>query len=221
MRINQHLASALGWSRREADRAIEKRAIKVNGKTAKLGQEIDPEKDIIIAFGKRVALRKKKAPTIIALYKPKNYVSTRKDPQGRKTVMSLLPPEFSRLKPAGRLDYASEGLLLLSDEGTFINQYTHPRYQKEKEYIVTLQRPITSYLLSRFQKGVQLREGSASVNSIEKLGSNEIRVVMHQGWNRQIRRMAEACGNSATKILQTRIGEISLQSLKPGEWRII
>lgn len=220
MRINVFLAQQLGISRREADKTIEAGGIRINGKPAQLGQQVDPEKDRVVMNGKTVQSKKQQNSTI-ALYKPKGYVTTRRDPKGRKTVMSLLPKELKHLKPAGRLDYESEGLLLLSSDGNFIYKSTHPKYEKEKEYRLVFKKPVAKKLLDRFAKGIRLTEGLAKADKVEQIDKNEIKVVIHQGWNRQLRRMAETCHYEVAKLIRTRIGSVELGNLKPGEWREI
>jgi len=220
MRINQHVAQVLGYSRREVDRMIEKGRVRVNGAAAQLGQQVDPLHDKVLVDGRRMATRKKHNTTI-ALYKPRDCLTTRSDPKKRKTVMSLLPKELQHLKPVGRLDFESEGLLLLSDDGKLILEATHPRYEREKEYRVFLEKPVTQALLSHLLKGVKLRDGFAKVDTVEQRGAREIVVVTHQGWNRQLRRMATACRNRVTRLVRIRSGDILLENLQPGEWRTI
>jgi 23S rRNA pseudouridine2605 synthase len=218
MRINLYLAQSLGCSRRAADSMIEQGQVQVNGRRAKLGQDIDLKKDKVLADGKAVEKRQETAVTI-ALYKPKGYLSVRSDPRGRKTVMDLLPKELQYLKPVGRLDYDSEGLLLLSSDGKFILKSTHPKYEKQKEYRLVFKKAVPDRLLTRFGKGIRLPEGLAKADRVERIDRNEIAVVIHQGWNRQLRRMAETCGAEVAKLICVRSGDIELEDLKPGEWR--
>jgi 23S rRNA pseudouridine2605 synthase len=218
VRINTYLAKQLGISRRESDRLIRDRQVQVNGIVAVLGQQLDPAADRLIVGGKSVAAQVPDLTTI-ALYKPRTYLTTRSDPQGRKTVMSLLPAALRRLKPVGRLDHDSEGLLLLSDDGKFIYESTHPKYQKEKEYRIIFTRPVDQQLLSAFTHGVPLREGVARADRLKQIGPDEIELVVHQGWNRQLRRMAEECGYPVARLIRTRVGNVRLDHLNPGEWR--
>ena len=218
MRINVYLAQTLGCSRRAADRMITDGTIKVNNVLAKLGQIVDVSKDKITLDGEPIGERRLKEITI-ALYKPKGYLSVRSDPNGRKTVMNLLPRELKHLKPVGRLDYESEGLLLLSSDGKFILESTHPRYEKQKEYRMVFKKAVPQRLLTRFQKGIRLREGLAKADKVERIDKNEISIVIHQGWNRQLRRMAEACQAEIAHLIRVRSGDIELEDLKPGDWR--
>lgn len=185
---------------------------------AALGQQLDPALDQITVAGEPVAGQAPNKITI-ALYKPRTYLTTRSDPEGRKTVMNLLPGELQNLKPAGRLDYDSEGLLLLSNDGRFIFESTHPKFEKEKEYRIIFNAPVDSLLLDAFKLGIPLTEGIAGADRLKQVGPDEIELVVHQGWNRQLRRMAEECGYQVSRLIRTRVGNVRLDNLKPGEWR--
>jgi 23S rRNA pseudouridine2605 synthase len=208
----------LGISRREADRIIRDKKVQINGNVAALGQQLDPALDQITVAGEPVAGQAPNKITI-ALYKPRTYLTTRSDPEGRKTVMNLLPGELQNLKPAGRLDYDSEGLLLLSNDGRFIFESTHPKFEKEKEYRIIFNAPVDSLLLDAFKLGIPLTEGIAGADRLKQVGPDEIELVVHQGWNRQLRRMAEECGYQVSRLIRTRVGNVRLDNLKPGEWR--
>jgi len=219
-RINVFLAQQTGVSRREADALIKAGSVTINGKPAELGQQIDLGKDRVSVRGKPLRAQQHDVITI-ALYKPKGYVTTRLDPQKRKTVMSLLPKALKNLRPVGRLDYESEGLLLLSNDGNFIYKLTHPKYEKQKEYRLVFQKPVTKKLIERFGKGIRLEEGVAKADSVKQIEKNEIEVIIHQGWNRQLRRMAEICHYEVVKLIRTRVGNVQVDDLKPGEWRYV
>ena len=163
MRINAYLASQLGISRRSADRSIREGKVLVDGETAVLGQTIDPTESQIIFDDTKVA-NNVPAVTTILLYKPVLYVTTRSDPEGRSTIMDLLPSDLRTLKPAGRLDFDSEGLVLLSNNGKLIYKNTHPKFGTEKEYDMHFSKPVTSDLLEAFDRGIQLSEGVAVVD---------------------------------------------------------
>ncbi|MDO8697659.1 MAG: hypothetical protein Q7J74_11170, partial [Pseudomonas sp.] len=113
----------------------------------------------------------------------------------------------------------SEGLLLLSNDGDFIYTSTHPKYEKQKEYRMVFTKPTTKELIHRFEKGIRLTEGMARADKVTQIENNEISVVIHQGWNRQLRRMAEKCHYDIVKLVRVRIGDIALEDLQPGEWR--
>lgn len=219
-RINIHLASQLGISRRKADRLITDGRVRVNGKTARLGQVINPTSDEIVLNESTITAKSQKEISI-AIHKPPGYLSTRSDPFGRKTVLELLPYQFKHLKLVGRLDYKSEGLLLLSNNGTFIHEHTHPKFLKEKEYVLTFNKPISENLVRAFKNGIELKEGIAKVDTLNQISQSEILITIHQGWNRQVRRMAAKYEYDITKLIRTRIGEYSLGVLKPGNWEIL
>lgn len=219
VRLNAFLANATGCSRRQADADIAAGVVRVNGQRGEVGQRVDPATAKVTVRGRAIV-----APAshlYVALNKPVGYVCTRSDPQGRPTVYDLLPAELRRCKPVGRLDYDSEGLMLLSDDGAFINQMTHPRYGHEREYEVRFSTPVTSDLLRQWQRGVQLEEGLAKVDSIEQVDEKTVRVAIHQGWNRQLRRMAGALGLAIGVLRRVRMGEVTLGKLKPGSHRLL
>ena len=217
MRINAYLASQLGISRRSADRSIREGKVLVDGETAVLGQTIDPTESQIIFDDTKVA-NNVPAVTTILLYKPALYVTTRSDPEGRSTIMDLLPSDLHTLKPAGRLDYDSEGLVLLSNNGKLIYKNTHPKFGTEKEYDMHFSKPVTSDLLEAFDRGIQLSEGVAVVDRAQQKTEYAIQVVIHQGWNRQLRRMASACDYEVIRLIRTRLGEFRIDKLQPKEW---
>ena len=217
MRINTYLASQLGISRRAADRKIREGKVFVDGEIAVLGQTVDIIGSEII-FDETKVGKHARVDTTIILYKPSLYVTTRSDPQGRPTIMDLLPTDFQTLKPAGRLDYDSEGLVLLSNNGKLIYENTHPKFGTEKEYDMYFSRPVTSDLLDAFDSGIQLSEGLAVVDRAQQKTEYGIQVVIHQGWNRQLRRMALACDYEVTRLIRTRLGMFKINQLQPKEW---
>ena len=217
MRINTYLASQLGISRRAADRKIREGKVFVDGEIAVLGQTVDIIGSEII-FDETKVGKHARVDTTIILYKPSLYVTTRADPQGRPTIMDLLPTDFHTLKPAGRLDYDSEGLVLLSNNGKLIYENTHPKFGTEKEYDMLFSRPVTSDLLDAFDSGIQLSEGLAVVDRAQQKTEYGIQVVIHQGWNRQLRRMALACDYEVTRLIRTRLGMFTINQLQPKEW---
>ena len=217
MRINTYLASQLGISRRSADRKIREGKVFVDGKTAVLGQIVDAIGSEILVDNITVA-NNVSSDTSIVLYKPALYVTTRSDPQGRPTVIDLLPLHFQTLKLAGRLDYDSEGLVLLSNNGKLIYENTHPKFGTEKQYDMYFSRPVTSDLLDAFDSGIQLSEGLAVVDRAQQKTEYGIQVVIHQGWNRQLRRMALACDYEVTRLIRTRLGIFKINQLQPKEW---
>ena len=220
VRINVYLAAKLGISRRKADRTITENAVRINGTLASLGQIINPVYDRITVHGSEVD-NQPIATTRLALYKPSEYITARSDQWGRKTVIDLLPDSLRQLNPAGRLDYLSEGLLLLSNDGRFNYEFTHPKFEKEKEYILMFRESITSDLIRGFEHGVELSEGLAKADHVHKISEVSLQVTVHQGWNRQLRRMSAHYGYHIIRLIRTRIEEFTVDGLKPGEWKVI
>ena len=220
IRINVFLASKLGISRRKADQILSENRIQINGITGLLGQTIDPARDQVVVDGSVVGNRLVTA-TRILLYKPTEYITARWDQWGRRTVIDLLPNSFSHLNPAGRLDYLSEGLLLLSNDGGFNYEFTHPKFQKEKEYILTFGQPITAKLIRGFESGIELSEGFAKADRVHQISDTSLQVTIHQGWNRQLRRMAAHHRYKVVRLVRTRIGQFTIDGLNPGEWKEI
>lgn len=216
--INQFLAGAVGISRRAADVEIKAGRVYINGRVA-LPPDRVQEKDVVRWKGKEFVVAKKENTTIM-LNKPAGYVTSRvRDESGAPTVMELLPKELQHLKPVGRLDKESEGLLLLTDDGNFLYESTHPKFEEEKEYIVEFENPAHDTLMRSWIAGVKLTDGIAKADVMERLGRKKFRVVLHQGMNRQIRRMAGKTKNSVATLRRVRSGKIVLGSLRLGKWK--
>ncbi len=219
MRLNKFLAQATGMGRRPADMAIAQGRVLVNNQPATLGQDVEIT-DLVSLDGRH--LRTGTAPVVtIMLNKPVDYVVSRNG-QGSKTIYDLLPAEYQSLKPVGRLDRDSSGLLLLTNDGQLANQLTHPSHQKVKIYEVTLNKPLAplhQQMITEY--GVSLDDGPSkfqleplSVKSREKW-----RVIMHEGRNRQIRRTFKALGYTVTRLHRTQFGPYQLGDLAPGKVR--
>ncbi len=218
MKLNQYIAKATGISRREASEELKAGNVRVNKNVAEFWEDVNIEKDSVLLNGKKIILPKK--TTTILLNKPVGCITTRSDKYDRKTVMELLPKDLQHLKPVGRLDADSEGLLVLTNDGDKIYEWTHPKFEHEKEYILILKNKITKELLQRFIKGIKLKEGVASVDAIEKISDEKLNVVIHQGWNRQLRRMVEKCDNEVVSLKRIRMGDMTLGNLQSGEFKI-
>lgn len=218
-RLQKFIARSSRYSRRKAEELIQQGRVKVNNEPVhKLGTTVDPDKDNVEVDGKKI-----EPPhefRYIVLHKPRGYVCTRAQHKGEKTVYDLVP-ESRALLLAGRLDKESEGLVLLTDDGAFVQQLTHPSYQHEKEYLVQAAKPVNQVQVRRLQRGVRLREGLAKADRIEQRDPQHLRVVLHQGWKRQIRRMCEVVGVSVTRLQRIRLGKYTLEGLPGGEWREI
>jgi len=229
IRLNKALAFAGVCSRRKADELITAGAVCVNGIVAdELGQRIDPVADAITVHGKPVVLSSDGMAgqfTYVMLHKPIQVVSTASDPEGRPAVLDFLPEELrksTRLYPVGRLDYFSEGLLLLTDDGELTNRLTHPRYQLPKRYQVRVREHIESRMLDIMREGMTLREG-------ERLAPVEVAVqedstlllTLRQGINRQIRRMCRDLGLTILSLRRISLGPLSLGDLAKGGCRLL
>jgi len=217
MRINRFVAQATGCSRRAADKYIENGEILVNNKPVKAGYDVTPL-DVVTLDGKM--LQALKIQTIM-LNKPAGYVCSR-DGQGNKTIYDLLPPELHYLKPVGRLDKDSSGLLLLSNDGSLTQTLTHPSNRKDKVYEATLDKdlqPLHRQMIS--DHGIQLDDGPSKFELERKAEGNEKTwlVRMHEGRNRQIRRTFAALGYTVTKLHRTHLGSYTLDTLPSGKWQ--
>ena len=217
MRINKFVAQATGLSRRAADAAITEGRVLVNRKAPEQGQQVAP-RDLITLDGKplNVDVHKK----TIMLHKPVGYVCSR-DGQGSKTVYDLLPTELHHLKPVGRLDKDSSGLLLMSNDGELAHQLTHPSFEKNKEYEVKLDKPLTAADHEKLFDGVSLEDGLSRFEKIIRNSDDEFRVSLHEGKNRQIRRTFAALGYKVIKLHRVSFGPYILSDLTPGKFENI
>ncbi len=214
MRLNRYVALASGLSRRAADQAIADKKISVNGELAKLGQ-IVADKDSVSLDGKLLTLGKTQT---LMLNKPVGYVCSR-DGQGSKTIYDLLPAEFHNLKPVGRLDKDSSGLLLLTNDGKLAHNLTHPSSQKEKVYEVLLDKPLPLEHKLEIEKGIELEDG---LSQLKLSGRDKNWVVrMSEGRNRQIRRTFAALSYKVTRLHRTQFGSYQLTELATGKYKKI
>jgi 23S rRNA pseudouridine2605 synthase len=222
-RLQKLLAQAGYGSRRACEEFIVEGRVRVNGKIATLGQKADPARDKITLDGK--ALPKAEALTYIALYKPRNILSAAEGQDDRRTVRDLVPVE-GHLYPVGRLDFDSEGLILMTNDGDLTNRLTHPRYGHEKEYRVLLARRPDEERLSTWRRGVVLEDGYKTAPADVRFQSTSgkgawIRVIMGEGRKRQIREIGMLLGLPVVRIVRMRIGALRLDKLKPGQWRYL
>lgn len=214
-RLNKYLAFHLGLSRREADDLISQGRVSVASKPAILGSRVEDGQPVTVN-GKPVVA--KTTHTYLLFHKPIGYVSSRKQQGDTPTLYSLLPTEYHRLKPVGRLDKDSSGLLLLTDDGDFAYEMTHPKFYKVKSYEVVLNTPLEplhQQMIGDF--GVQLEDGPSKL-SLERRSDDRKQwtVTMHEGRNRQIRRTFAALGYTVTQLHRTSFGPYSLEALAPG-----
>ena len=217
-RLQKVLAAAGLGSRRVCEILIEEERVTVNGEVAVLGRRVDPENDRIEVDGLRVPTR----PGLVTylLNKPRGVVSTASDPQGRPTVVELVP-EQPRIFPVGRLDTDTEGLLLLTNDGDLAHRLTHPSFGVEKEYLAQVDGSPTPAELRRLRQGIELGDGMTAPAKASLTAPGAVRLVIHEGRNRQVRRMLEAVGYPVTRLVRTRIGPLADRRLKPGEWRVL
>jgi 23S rRNA pseudouridine2605 synthase len=225
----QKLISAAGVaSRRHAEELMTAGKVTVNGHVVKeLGSKADPEKDHIKVNGKLINPQLKSREKIyVLLNKPKGYLSSVSDPEGRPLVTELLPPSLGRLHPVGRLDFNTEGLLILTNDGDFTNFVTAARNRVEKVYEVKVKGVPTESGIERLRRGVNLDDGTRTApakitKSNETLTNAWYEVLLHQGRNQQVRRMFEVIGHSVLKLRRVRIGFIHDEALKTGYWRFL
>jgi 23S rRNA pseudouridine2605 synthase len=216
MRINRYIAHSTGMSRRTADQAIADGRVRVNDTSPTPGLDISGE-DSVTLDGALLTLPE--TYTTITLNKPVGYVVSR-DGQGSKTIYELLPDELQSLKPVGRLDKDSSGLLLMTDDGALAQTLTHPSHQKEKVYVVQLSKPLAEQDVAAIEAGVNLEDGPSKLGLKGNGASWVIR--MHEGRNRQIRRTFAALGYSVTSLQRVRFGDYSLSSkLSPGAYTTV
>lgn len=221
LRLNKHLALSLGISRREADNFISKQVVKINGQTATLGARFS-EGDTITVDNKVVAA--KTAYQYIALNKPVGYVCSRKKQDEHPTIYELLPPQYHNLKPVGRLDRDSSGIILLSNDGDFAFQMTHPSFIKTKVYNARLDKalePLHQQMISDI--GITLNDGVSKLQ-LERMNENDRKnwtITMHEGRNRQIRRTFGSLGYTVIRLHRTNFGNYSLDDIRPGKFKIV
>ncbi len=225
----QKLISAAGVaSRRHAEELIAAGRVTVNGQVVKeLGTKADPEKDHIKVNGKLINPQlQSREKTYVLLNKPKGYLSSVSDPESRPLVTELLPPSLGKLHPVGRLDFNTEGLLLLTNDGDFTNYVTAARNRVEKVYEVKVKGVPADGAIQRLRRGITLddgtRTGPAKIEKLHETQTNAwYEVLLHQGRNQQVRRMFELVGHSVLKLRRVRIGFLTDEKLKPGSWRFL
>jgi len=218
VRLQKVLAQAGLGSRRTAEEMIERGRVRVNGERAELGRRVDPEADVIEVDGAQIGT--KAGLVHYLLNKPAGVVTTASDPQGRPTVVELVPAE-PRVFPVGRLDADTEGLLLLTNDGDLTHRITHPSYGVEKEYLAEVASEPSRGALRALRQGVELDDGITAPAKVAVVGERLIKLTIHEGRNRQVRRMCEAVGHPVVRLVRTRIGPLAERSLAPGEWRAL
>lgn len=220
-RLQKVIAQAGAASRREAERLIEAGRVTVNGQVAEIGQSADPDVDSILIDDRPLPKAQKKI--YMLLNKPVGYVTTARDPEGRPTVLDLLPQDGERVFPVGRLDLTTEGLLLLTNDGDLSYRLTHPRHEIEKTYLVRVRGLVSREGCDKLQKGIRLEDGwtaPAKVSALRHTGRNTwFELTLHEGRNRQVRRMCEAIGHSVIRLKRIGFAFLDLQGLAAGQCR--
>ena len=215
-RLQKVLAQAGLGSRRTCEELIADGRVTVNGEVATLGTRADPEVDAIEVDGARIGVREGLVHYL--LNKPAGVVTTASDPQGRPTVVGLVPAE-PRVYPVGRLDADTEGLLVLTNDGELAHRLTHPSFGVDKEYLADVTGTPSRGALRRLREGVELEDGPTAPARVSLVGDHTLRITIHEGRNRQVRRMCEAVGHPVRRLVRVRIGPLADRRLPPGEWR--
>ncbi len=222
IRIHKYLSQAGAASRRKAEELIRQGKVMVNGQKAAIGQPVDPAVDTIAING--VAVKPAAKRVYYLLHKPHGVVSTTSDPEGRKTVLDFVPRDF-RLYPVGRLDYESEGLILVTNDGALAQKLTHPKFEIKKTYHVLVKGTPTDVSLKILREGVHLEDGVTAPAAVENIvpegGNTWLDITLHEGKNREVRRMCEALHYPVLRLIRTRFGPWELGDLAPGKYRSV
>jgi 23S rRNA pseudouridine2605 synthase len=215
-RLQKVLARAGLGSRRVCEELIEDERVRVNGKVVVLGARVDVDHDVVEVDGVPLGVR----PDLVhyLVNKPAGVVTTAEDTHGRPTVIQMVPAE-PRVHPVGRLDMDTEGLLLLTNDGTLTHRLTHPSFGVDKEYIAHVEGEPGRGAIRRLREGVELDDGVTAPARVSSPVPGVLKLVIHEGRNRQVRRMCEAVGHPVLRLVRTRIGPLRDSDLAPGQWR--
>lgn len=215
-RINKYLSEIGYCSRRAADKLLEDKRITINGKVPEMGTKISPT-DVIKVNGKTVSQKQEPEPVYIALNKPRGIVCTTDTKREKKNIVEFVNHP-QRIFPIGRLDKTSEGLILMTNDGDIVNKILRARNNHEKEYLVTVDKPITPYFLEKMSSGVPILDTVTRPCKVEQMDNRRFKITLTQGLNRQIRRMCEYHEYNVKRLIRLRIMNIKLDT-KMGEWR--
>jgi 23S rRNA pseudouridine2605 synthase len=219
MRLNRFLAASGLGSRRACEALIREGKISINGHFIRdLATVVNPGDEVRVAG--KPPLRPV-VPVYILLLKPKGVVCTRSDERGRRTIFDLVPAHFGRLFHVGRLDKESEGLILLTNDGALSHRLTHPAHEVEKEYEVLLDRPFEAQQIPKLLRGFVIEGGHARIERVQIVAPSMVKVILRQGIKRQIRLMFLKLGYEVKRLIRTRIGDLKIGALQPGEWRAL
>ena len=217
-RLQKVLANRGFGSRRACELLISAGRVTVNGEVAALGRRVDVDADLVAVDGAPVGVR----PELVyyLLNKPAGVVSTARDPHGRPTVVGLVPSE-PRVFPVGRLDAATTGLLVLTNDGELANLLMHPRHAIDKEYLADVGERVGTRALNQLRQGVLLDDGPTAPAQVSQPEPGVLRITIHEGRNRQVRRMCAAVGHEVRRLVRVRIGPLRDATLQPGQWRAL
>lgn len=223
-RLQKIIAHAGIASRRKAEEMILQGKVTVNGKVVtELGVKVGP-KDVVEVEGIKI---EREEPVYFLLYKPRGVISSVHDEKGRKTVIDFFPMIEQRIYPVGRLDYDTSGLLILTNDGEFANLLMHPKYEIEKTYVAKVKGIPTRESLKQLEKGIQLEDGMTAPSKVKFISSDRkknsaiVQITIHEGRNRQVRRMFEAIGYPVLKLKREQFGFLTLYGLNPGDFRVL
>src|SRR4051812_47160279 len=214
MRLNAWLARAGAASRRGADELIKAGRVTVNGEPGQLNTFVGAA-DVVALDGASLA---KQRLAYVLLHKPRGVVTTARDPQGRRTVLDLVSHP-SRVVPVGRLDVHTSGALLLTNDGDLAHRLAHPRYGVEKEYVADVEGEPSDATLRRLAEGIELDDGPTAPARVRRLGPSRVELTLHEGRNRQVRRMLEAAGHPVRRLHRSRYAGLGIAGLAAREWR--
>lgn len=224
MRVQKYLSECGVCSRRKAEELILAGKVKINGHPAQPGDKVRPVGDVVTVRGQKVS-RPDQKRVYLMLHKPRGFVSTMHDELGRKSVADLVNDAPARVFPAGRLDKDSEGLLLFSSDGEFVNLMTHPSHHIEKRYRVTVRPPVSDDQLQAMASGILIEDTKTAPCEINRITEEDNRVVLEfvlkEGRNRQIRKMCESQGLTVTRLKRFSVGNLRLGMLPVGKWRLL
>ena len=222
VRVQKYLAECGLASRRHAETLIEDARVTINGRAAKLGDCVDPGKDIVACDGELLG---KETKVYVLLNKPRGVITSLKDTHGRKTVTDCIEGVRARVFPVGRLDMDVEGALLLTNDGELAHRLTHPKYEIPKVYLALVQGVVTLEDAAWLAKGVVIEDSITAPAKVAilhaRLGATLIRLTLHEGRKHEVKRMCEAIGHPVCDLRRTSVARLSVKDLRPGEWRYL